>query len=55
MAFMVSARVKNGVPQGQILKWKELYRVVPQMKALYEHFPDQLKFDVMTSFDDAMT
>ena len=44
MTFIVSARVKNGVPQGQIFKSKELYRVVPQMKGLDEHFPDQLKF-----------
>jgi hypothetical protein len=44
MTFIVSARVKNGVPQGQILKSKELYRVVPQMKGLDEHFPNQLIF-----------
>ena len=44
MTFIVSTRVKNGVPQGQIFKSKELYRVVPQMKGLDEHFPDQLKF-----------
>jgi hypothetical protein len=44
MTFMVSARVKNGVSQGQILKSMELYRVVPQMNALDKHFPDQLKF-----------
>jgi hypothetical protein len=43
MIFIVSSRVKNGVPQGQIFL-KELYRVVPQMKGLDEHFPDQLKF-----------
>jgi hypothetical protein len=41
---MVSARVENGVPQGQILKLKEPYCVVPQMKALDERFADQLKF-----------
>jgi hypothetical protein len=44
LIFMVSARVENGVHEGQILKSKELYRVVAQMKALDEHFPDQLKF-----------
>jgi hypothetical protein len=43
MTFIVSAREKNGVPQGQIFKSKELYRVVTQMKGLGEHFPDQLK------------
>jgi hypothetical protein len=36
MTFMVSARVENGVTKGQILKSKELYRVIPQMKALDE-------------------
>jgi hypothetical protein len=41
MTFMVSARVKYGVPQGQILKLQKPYRVVYQMKALDEHFPDQ--------------
>jgi hypothetical protein len=41
MTLMVSARVKIGVPQGQILKLQKPYRVVPQMKALDEHFPDQ--------------
>jgi hypothetical protein len=41
---MVSARVKNGVSEGQILKSKELYRVVPQIKGLDKHFPDQLEF-----------
>ena len=44
MTFIVSVRVKNGEPQGQIFKLMELYRVVPQMKGLDEHFPDQLKF-----------
>jgi hypothetical protein len=44
MTFIVSARIKNGVPQGQIFKSKELYRVVSQMKGLDEHFPNQLKF-----------
>jgi hypothetical protein len=44
MTFIVSARVKNGVPQGQIFKSKELYRVVPQIKGIGEHFPDQLQF-----------
>jgi hypothetical protein len=44
MTFIVSTRVKNGVLQGQIFKLEELYRVVPQMKGLDEHFPDQLKF-----------
>jgi hypothetical protein len=43
MTFIVSTRVKNGVPQGQIFKSKELYRVVPQMKGLDEHFINQLK------------
>jgi hypothetical protein len=37
MTFMVSARVENGVTKGQILKSKELYCVIPQMKALDEH------------------
>jgi hypothetical protein len=44
MTFIVSARVKNGVPQGQIFKSKKLYRVVHQIGGLDEHFPDQLKF-----------
>jgi hypothetical protein len=44
MTLIVSAGVKYGVLQGQILKSKELYRVVPQMKGLDEHFPNQLKF-----------
>jgi hypothetical protein len=44
MTFMVSARVENGVPHGQTSKSMELYRVVPHMKALDEHFPNQLKF-----------
>jgi hypothetical protein len=44
MTFIVSTRVINGVPKGQIFKLKELYRVVPQMKGLDEHLPDQLKF-----------
>jgi hypothetical protein len=43
MTFIVSFRVKNAVPQGQIFKSKELYRVVPQMKGPDKHFPDQLK------------
>jgi hypothetical protein len=43
MTLMVSTRVENSVPQGQILKSKELHRVLPQMKALDEHFFDQLK------------
>jgi hypothetical protein len=34
MTYIVSARVKNGVSQGQIFKSKELYRVVPQIKGL---------------------
>jgi hypothetical protein len=55
MTFMVSARVENGVSQGQILKSKELHRVVPQMKALDKHILYHLKFDTMTSSDDAMT
>jgi hypothetical protein len=41
MTFMVSNRVKNGVSQGQILKLQKPYRVVSQMKALDERFPDQ--------------
>jgi hypothetical protein len=44
MTFIVSARVKNDLPKGQIFKSKELYRVVPQIKALAEHFSDQVKF-----------
>jgi hypothetical protein len=44
MTFMANDRVKNDVPQGQILKSKERYRVAPQMKALDEHFLDLLKF-----------
>jgi hypothetical protein len=44
MTFIASARVKNGVSQGQIFKSKELYRVVPQIKGLNENFPDQLEF-----------
>jgi hypothetical protein len=44
MTFIVSAGGKNGVPQGQIFKSKELYHVVSQMKGLDEHFPNQLKF-----------
>jgi hypothetical protein len=44
MTFMDSVRAENGVPQGQILKLKGPYHVVPQMKALDEHFQDQLKF-----------
>jgi hypothetical protein len=44
LTFMVTKRVKYGSPQGQILELKERYRVVPQMKALDEYFPDQLKF-----------
>jgi hypothetical protein len=45
LTFMVSVRVKkNGVLQGEILKLKEPFRVVPQMKALYKRFPDQLNF-----------
>jgi hypothetical protein len=41
---MVSAMVKNGVSQSQILKLKKPYRVVSQMKAIDERFPGQLKF-----------
>jgi hypothetical protein len=41
MTLMVSARVKTGVPRGQIFKLQKPYRVVYQMKALDEHFPDQ--------------
>jgi hypothetical protein len=36
---MVSAEVENCVPEGQILKSKERYRVVPHMKALDKCFP----------------
>jgi hypothetical protein len=43
MTFIVSAKVKNGVPQIQIFRSKELYRVVPQIEGLDDHFPDQLK------------
>jgi hypothetical protein len=41
MTLMVSARVQNGVPRGQILKMQKPHRVVSQMKTLDEHFPDQ--------------
>ena len=41
---MVSARVKNGVPQGHILKLQKPYRVIPQIKGFDECFSDQLKF-----------
>jgi hypothetical protein len=41
MTFIVSIIVRNGVPQGQILKLQKPYRVVSQMKALDERFPDQ--------------
>jgi hypothetical protein len=41
MTLMISARVKNGVPCGQIMKFQKPYRVVSQMKAIDEHFPDQ--------------
>jgi hypothetical protein len=44
LTFMVSVRVEIGVPQGQILKLKELYHVALQMKALDDRFPDQLSF-----------
>jgi hypothetical protein len=37
MTFMVISRKENGATKGQILKSKELYRVIPQMKALDEH------------------
>jgi hypothetical protein len=43
LTFMVSTWVEN-VPQGQILKLKEPYGVVPQMTALDERFPDHLKY-----------
>jgi hypothetical protein len=43
MTFIANDRVENGVPQGQIWKSKEPYRVVPQMKALDEHFLNMLK------------
>jgi hypothetical protein len=32
-------------PKVKIFKSMELYRVVPQIEGLDEHFPDQLKFD----------
>jgi hypothetical protein len=41
MTLMVSARVKNGILQSQILKLQKPYRVVSQMKAPDEQFPDQ--------------
>jgi hypothetical protein len=41
---MVSTWVKNGVPQGQILKSEEPHGVVPHMKACGEYFSDQLEF-----------
>jgi hypothetical protein len=41
---MVSDWVENGVSQGQILKWKEPYRVVPHMKGRDECFPNQQIF-----------
>jgi hypothetical protein len=41
--FLVSARVEYDVSEGQILKLKEKYLLVPQMKAFDERFPDQLK------------
>jgi hypothetical protein len=43
VTFMVSAKIENGVPKGQILKSKEPYSAVPHMKALDECCPDQLK------------
>jgi hypothetical protein len=55
MTLMVSARVKKGVPRGQILKLQKPYRVVSQMKALISAFQINKTFDAMTSFDDAMT
>jgi hypothetical protein len=44
MTFMANDRVNNGVPSGQILKSKEPYRVVSQMKVFDEHFLDLLRF-----------
>jgi hypothetical protein len=41
VTFMVSARVKNGVPESQIFKLQKPYRVVSQMKAFDKCFPDQ--------------
>jgi hypothetical protein len=41
MTFMVSARVKNGVLEGKIFNLQKPYRVVSQVKALDERFPDQ--------------
>jgi hypothetical protein len=37
-----SKMVKNGVPQGQILKLQKSYRVVSQIKGLDEFSSDQL-------------
>jgi hypothetical protein len=37
---MINARVENGIPQGQILKSMEPYRVAPHLKALDKGFPD---------------
>jgi hypothetical protein len=44
MTFIVSAKVKNGVHLCQIFKSKKICSVVPQIKGLDEHFPDQLTF-----------
>jgi hypothetical protein len=55
MTFMANDKVENGVPQGQILKPKEPYLVVRQMKARDEHFLDLLKcwrYDVIWWFSD---
>jgi hypothetical protein len=40
LTFIVSVRVENCVPQGQILKLKEPYHVVPRMKVLGKSFAD---------------
>jgi hypothetical protein len=44
LTFRVNDWVKNGVSQGQILKWEVPYRVVPHMKDRDECFPNQQKF-----------
>jgi hypothetical protein len=41
---MVNIWVENGVPQGQILKSRKPYCVVPHMKALHKCFSDQFQF-----------
>jgi hypothetical protein len=41
MTLIVSTRVKNGIPRGQILKLQKPYLVVSRMKALDKHSPEQ--------------